>query len=345
MEVLTKQFEELRKAIEPSEPRKRDAKKADDPVREHLEAHQSFAEHHITTFLYGSYKRRTAICDIKDVDLVVVTNYTTDDKPLDVLCDLKDSLADLYDEPDLADQRRSIRINRPLSDDPDCELTLDVIPAIYVDEEGGPLWVPDREKEKWVKSHPQGHIDNTSQLNADSDNGKTFVRLTKMMKWWWQYQWERLNPSGESHQRKPKGFWIEVMCGQYADLEKESYPEQIVALMQSAFDDFESYRNSDLIPELIDPGLPDQMIETSITGAEFSVFLNILEKSLGDARAACDAKDERTAAQHWRKLFGDKFPLPSDESKSSSLLKAAAAPAGLSFPDKPLIPSKPAGFA
>ena len=94
MEVLTNQFEELRKAIEPSEPRKKDAKKADDPVREHLEAHQSFAEHHITTFLYGSYKRRTAICDIKDVDLVVVTNYTTDDKPLDVLSDLKDSLAE-----------------------------------------------------------------------------------------------------------------------------------------------------------------------------------------------------------------------------------------------------------
>ena len=83
-------------------------------MREHLEAHQSFAEHHITTFLYGSYKRRTAICDIKDVDLVVVTNYTTDDKPLDVLSDLKNSLADLYDEPDLTDQRRSIRINRPL---------------------------------------------------------------------------------------------------------------------------------------------------------------------------------------------------------------------------------------
>jgi hypothetical protein len=164
MEVLSKQFEELRKAIEPSEPRKKDAKKADDPVREHLEADPSFAEHHITTFLYGSYKRRTAICDIKDVDLVVVTNYTTDEKPHDVLSDLKDSLADLYDEPDLSDQRRSIRINRPLSDDPDCELTLDVIPAIYADEEGGPLWVPDREKGKWVKSHPQGHIDNTSQF-------------------------------------------------------------------------------------------------------------------------------------------------------------------------------------
>jgi hypothetical protein len=30
---------------------------------------------------------------------------------------------------------------------------------------------------------------------------------------------------------------------------------------------------------------------------------------------------------------------------SSGLLKPAAVPAGLSFPDKPLIPQKPAGFA
>jgi hypothetical protein len=273
-----------------------------------------------------------------------VTNYTTDDKPLDVLSALKDSLADLYDEPNLADQRRSIRINRPLSDDPDCELTLDVIPAVYVDEEGGPLWVPDREKEKWVKSHPQGHIDNTSQLNADSHNGKTFVRLTKMIKWWWHHQWEELNPSRESHLRKPKGFWIEVMCGQYADLGKESYPGQIVALMQNAFDDFESYRSSGVIPELMDPGLAEEVIKTSMTSAEFATFLNVLEKSLSDARAACDAKDERTAAQHWRKVFGDKFPVPPAEAKSG-LLQKAAVPSGLSFPSKPVVPTKPAGFA
>ena len=30
---------------------------------------------------------------------------------------------------------------------------------------------------------------------------------------------------------------------------------------------------------------------------------------------------------------------------ASGLLKPAAVPAGLSFPDKPLIPKKPAGFA
>ena len=112
MHTLTTQFDELRNAIEPGDARKKEAQKADDPVREHLETHDSFAEHHVHTFLYGSYRRHTAICDIKDVDLVVVTNHTTDDGPLDVLTTLKDSLAELYDGADLADQRRSIRVDR-----------------------------------------------------------------------------------------------------------------------------------------------------------------------------------------------------------------------------------------
>jgi hypothetical protein len=345
MHKLDAQFEELRSAIEPAKARKKEARKADDPVREHLESHDSFAEHHIATFLYGSYRRRTAICDIKDVDLVVVTNFTTDDAPVDVLNVLKESLSDLYDGADLADQRRSIRVDRPLPDDPDSELTLDVIPAIYQDEAGGPLWVPDREKKTWVESHPQGHIDNTSALNADSHEGRSFVRLSKMMKWWWQYQWERSNRYGASDTRKPKGFWIEVMCGEFADLGKQSYPELILALLENAFAEFESFRESGVMPELPDPGLPEQTIKTSMTDDEFSSFLDVLEQALIDARAAVDAKTEREAAKHWRKLFGDKFPLPAEESKSSSLLKPAAVPTGLSFPAKPLIPSKPAGFA
>jgi hypothetical protein len=345
MHKLNAQFEELRSAIEPAKARKKEARKADDPVREHLNSHESFAEHHVATFLYGSYRRRTAICDIKDVDLVVVTNFTTDDDPLDVLDALKDSLSELYDGANLADQRRSIRIDRPLPDDPDSELTLDVIPAIYQDEPGGALWVPDREKKTWVESHPQGHIDNTSALNAESHQGNSFVRMSKMMKWWWQYQWDSSNASAESHTRKPKGFWIEVMCGEFADLGKESYPELILALLENAFAEFNSFRETGVMPKLADPGLPEQTIKTSMTADEFSSFLDVLEQALVDARDAVEAKTERQAAQHWRKLFGHKFPLPAEESKSSSLLKAAAVPTGLSFPAKPLIPSKPAGFA
>ena len=88
MHTLNTQFEELRTAIEPGKARKEEARRADDPVREHLESHESFSEHHVATFLYGSYRRRTATCNIKDVDLVVVTNFTDDD-PINMLNALK----------------------------------------------------------------------------------------------------------------------------------------------------------------------------------------------------------------------------------------------------------------
>ena len=99
------------------------------------------------------------------------------------------------------------------------------------------------------------------------------------------------------------------------------------------------------MPELPDPGLSGHTVKTSMTDAEFTLFLEVLEQALNNARAAADATTERRAAQWWQKLFGDKLPVPTEEAKSASLLKAAAVPAPLSFPNKPLIPSKPAGFA
>src|SRR2546430_9504977 len=158
MLTMSSYFEELRKAVEPDPQRKKEAQRADDPVREHLGTHWSFADRHVTTFLYGSYARQTAEGDIKDVDLVEVTNYTIRHNPLTVLNALKDSLGSIFDAVDLDHQRRSIRVDRPLPNVPSSHLTLDAIPAIYQGRLGGPLWVPDREKKLWVLSHPKGHM-------------------------------------------------------------------------------------------------------------------------------------------------------------------------------------------
>lgn len=345
MQKMSKYFDALRSAVEPDEKYKKEAQKADDPVREHLETHKSFARHHVSTFLYGSYRRHTAEGNIKDVDIVVVTNFTTRDKPVAVLDNLKDSLAELYDEPDLADQCRSIRVDRPLPDVPDSELTLDVIPAIYQNKPGGPLWVPDRDKEIWVPSHPQGHIDRASELNARSHQERAFVRLAKMMKWWWKYQHGLKQAGEEAHKRKPKGFWIEVMTGQYTDLSKESYPELIVYLLGNAFNRFKSFRSDGRIPTLDDPGLSGQKIKTSITEDEFALFLDTVEESLGWAALALNASTEEKAAEYWQKLFGEKFPSAENLKKNESLLSSAAMPGGLSFPNKPVQPRKPGGFA
>ena len=353
MQEMSSYFEKLRKAIEPTPDRKKEAQEADDPVREHLETHECFADRHITTFLYGSYKRSTAVGDIKDVDIVVVTNYTTDDDPVEVLDEIKDALAELYDEPDLADQRRSIRIDRPLPNVPDSELTLDIIPAIYQheDDPDGPLWVPDRDKKEWIPSHPKGHIQRASDLNADSHRERAFVQLTKMMKWWWKYQFEKRKPEVVGHERKPKGFWIEVMAGEYANLTKESYPEMIVALMENAFKAFKNFRTTGIMPTLPDPGLRDysdpdyRYIKTSMDKDEFGFFLDVLEESLGWAREALNADSEYEASKLWRMFFGMVFPLALDDHATSSLLTPAAAPAVATFPDRPVLPRKPGGFA
>jgi hypothetical protein len=344
---MSSAFEEFRKAIEPDEKVKKIAQAADDPVRAHLEGHRSFAERHVATFLYGSYRRHTAEGDIKDVDLVVVTNFTTEDDPVDVLEELWDSLADLYDEPDLAEQRRSIRVERPLPEIPGCKLTLDVIPAIAQGKPDEPLWVPDREKQQWVLSHPRGHIQYTSALNARSFQGHTFVPLVKMMKRWWKYQFERWHTGTQAHKRKPKGFWLEVMTGQYVDLSEESSPELIVSVFGSAFAAFQTFRTDSRIPELNDPGLKRQAIKTSLTGEEFRLFLDTMEESLEWAKNALHATNERRASEYWRKVFGPSFPLVDDTGKGMSLLSPAVKPSGLRFPNRPVFPQKPQppGFA
>ncbi|MCE7981870.1 MAG: nucleotidyltransferase [Caldilinea sp. CFX5] len=351
MQQMTGYFDRFRSEIEPGEKHKKQAQKADDPVREHLQNHKSFASKHITTFLYGSYRRNTAVGDIKDVDLVVVTRYTTKHAPVTVLNDLKASLANLYEEPNLSDQRRSIRIDRPLPNIPSSKLTLDVIPAIYQGGPDDPLWVPDREKQMWIPSHPLGHINYSNGLSNASNLENGFVRLTKMMKWWWNYQFEQRQPSTPPHERKPKGFWIEVMTGEYANLSKGSYPELIVALLENTFSEFCSFRQTRVVPDLPDPGLRNyrdrthRTVKTSMTANEFAFFLNVLEESLGWARTALYAKNEREASEYWRLLFGAKFPLAPADRSVNNLLSPAAAPSGLSFPNKPVVPRKPGGFA
>jgi Second Messenger Oligonucleotide or Dinucleotide Synthetase domain len=345
MQTMWSSFDEFRKTIEPNGRVQKIAQAADDPVREQLEGHRSFAKRHVTTFLYGSYKRHTAEGDIKDVDLVVVTNFTTKDDPIDVLEELWDSLADLYEEPDLAEQRRSIRVDRPLPEIAGCKLTLDVIPAIYQGKPDGPLWVPDREKERWVASHPRGHIASTTERNARSYQGCMFVPLVKMMKHWWKYQFEHRYAGAEAHKRKPKGFWIEVMAGQYTDLSKQSYPELVVSLLEKAFSKLKTFRTDGKIPELEDPGLKHQTIKSSITGEEFRFFLRTMEESLMWAKEALHADSERSASEWWQKVFGPSFPLTEETNKSVGLLGAAVRPGGLSFPNRPILPPKPQGFA
>lgn len=299
-------FDTLLTNIEPDKDVKKHAQKAHERVRGHLESDESTFSQYVTgSFLYGSYKRETADGDIKDVDIVLLTNFdpdNDDDKPSKVLPKLKKALNQFYKDPDATSySRKSIQVLDPLPDVKDSSLTLDIIPAIATNTEDDVLLVPDMEDDVWVKSHPKGHLIFTSTLNdEDHGNGK-FVPLVKIMKHWWkQYL--------DEDYTKPKGFWLEVLAGSVFDASKETYAEHFTSILQSISSMYTDYEKYTEVPDLEDPGLPGETIKTSMSIKEFVHFMDAVNADLEIAKVALESDDEDESNTLWHKIFGEDFP-------------------------------------
>jgi hypothetical protein len=79
-------------------------------------------------------------------------------------------------------------------------------------------------------------------------------------------------------------------------------------------------------------------------------FWRWLQQAQSDFGAFESAGDLRSLTEHINKSIGTRFSLNDLGAKlgivtTGGLLRSAEAPAGLGFPNKPLVPSKPAGFA
>lgn len=324
MSKLNSLFDQFLSNIEPDEDAVSYAQEAHKPVRECLEKDDSFSEYVESTFLYGSYRRHTAVGDIKDVDIVVLTNFDTADEtnnPRAVLRKLKAALARCYDDPENPQyQRRSIRIDDPLPDRPEVTMTLDLIPAVAPNGDDQPLLVPDRELMVWIPSHPKRHMKTTSDLNKDEYSKGRFVPLVKMMKSWWQYQCEERQPDVE--RPKPKGFWIECLTAESFDRTQGNWADLFIAVLSAISERFTGVSE---VPQLQDPGLPDQTLKTSMTLDEFQVFMGIVEDNLNLAIAARDHEDDLESSILWRDIFGDLFPLFEEETTESEDRNAALA--------------------
>jgi len=319
MPSLNDSFNQLLHAINPDDDAVKYAQRAHEPVREFLESDEEFGQYTAGTFLYGSYARQTAVGDIKDVDIVVLTNFdpqSTDDSPQKVLSRLKEALARYYEDPENPDyQRRSIRINDPLPDAKDVTMTLDIIPAVATGGDDGPLLVPDREVKEWIQSHPKGHMAHTTRLNRKEYSGGSFVPSVKLVKWWWKYQCSTRFPDVVRPQ--PKGFWLEVLTGECFDPAQSRWADHFTRFLESALD---RYRASSQVPELPDPGLSGQNIKTGMTLAEFRAFVGVAEWSLDIAGQARATEDPAEGARLWRKLFGTCFPRQEDDGAAPKIL-------------------------
>ena len=180
MTTMNDLFEEYLRRIEPSPEAKERAKDSHNPLREDLEKDEEYGPFLENTILSGSYGRKTAILDIKDVDVIVKTNFTFAD-----LCEKKrdtetvqkcllrltrEAIERTGRSAKTKTARRSIYVELPPDDEDDMtELTMDIVPVrIQTDADSDPMTISDHELGQWYDTYPNTQLADSVERNQQS---------------------------------------------------------------------------------------------------------------------------------------------------------------------------------
>jgi len=323
-------FTEFLQDIEPSDTTKSNASSAQTELRDFLKNDEEFKKYYVDSFLSGSYKRDTAIrprqkgeqVDRPDVDIIVVTNHKSSDDPKEVVDLLFKTLKKKYEN--IRRQARSVGIDYYKAD-------MDVVLII---PDGEMYLIPDRKQEKWITTNPPGHTTWTTDTNKKA--GGRFKPLVKLMKWW-----RRQNPTVS---KKPKGFVMECITAECLDYEETYYGELFVKTLETIVAKYSLNVLLKTVPLIPDPAIPGNSVTDGMSADAFVGFYNKAKEHAELGRKALNEEDPEKATKLWRKIFGDRFP-ETKSSKTESTLAAAISPSSLTFPDRPVRPNKPGGFA
>ncbi len=332
--VPNKRFIELREDIEPSATTKSKASRAHTMVRDHLRLHITFKYRWEGDFLAGSYARNTAIRpkrtadgqDRPDIDIIVVTNFSTLDHPDDVLKQLSRVLEDNFQVERI--NKRSVRVITANAE-------IDVVPVV---ELGMVYELPDRDLGHWKLTNPPGHNDWSKDQNALFDD--RFKPLVKMFKWW-----HRENNTG----KRPKGFVLEVLVSKHAPNNESHYGEAFAQMLESIYANYGQLAEIGIKPSIEDPALRGNDILSKVSMTNWKNFIERVRVHAVYARRAQEEENMEEATRLWRKLFGSRFPATANPANAKSLASLAAAPSiasqGYNFPPVAAAPKKPRGFA
>lgn len=327
-------FTELLTDIEPSATTKLNASAAHSGVRDYLE--DRFSKRWLSSFLAGSYHRDTAVRpairdgeqERPDVDVIVVTNFTTGDAPDDVLAELCAALE--YDDEGYEVERinkRSVRVNT-------WNAVMDIVPVIK--------WnvgyqIADRDTGGWRYTNPPLHSSWATEQNKLF--GGRFVRLVKMFKWW-----RRENPTG----KRPKGFVLEMLVSMHAPREQEHLGEAFTQMLERIYQTYGASAALGIKPFIGDPALPSNDILDKVTVPQWKDFIEKVRVHSRFAREAQDADDVERATYQWKRVFGPRFKSTTPVAKAddaTTYAAAAASGSAYSFPNADATPKTPRGFA
>ena len=290
-------FDDFLKNIEPSATTVSYISSIQTNLRSYLKDHASYKKIYTDSFLSGSYAKHTSIRPVagdkkRDVDIIVVTAYSSVKNSTDVLNELRDVLAQKSDYSSAEVQHHSVGINMS-------GISVDVVPVIADIDDDQLYYVGDSEVGDWTISDPKGHKAWSTEVNKDNDG--EYKPLVKIFKWW-----RRVNcPDNKKY---PKGITLEkIIADNLGDcaLPTEDF---FVGTMQNII----SAYKDDYVSQEINPAIDDP--SDKITGSDllsgysvddFSAFIEKLEEH------ASLLNDEGTTNDTWRKILGTEFPKDS----------------------------------
>jgi hypothetical protein len=329
------QFVNFLSEIEPSDSTKAVCASANNTLRDKLAGHETYKAILLNTYLSGSYARNTALrprttngtVRRPDVDIIVVTNHTQADLPSDVIWKLRSALRQLGYE-DIESNRRSVCVKLGA-------VEMDVVPIIEDPWNPGRWLIADKSEERWIFTNPSGHTEWAVAINKKA-NGN-FKPLVKLLKWWRRENLPYL--------RRPKGFIIETLVAELMDYKESSFEELFIKILERIKSDYEWTVLMGIVPTLEDPSVLGNNVFSRVKPEEFKRFYDQAVSHAALARRAQKEQDPDKALELWKKVFGDRFKMPT--AKSNSLLQAVASTgAGLTFPNRAVgLPNKPPGFA
>jgi len=287
---LNSHFLGLLNKIEPTSAAVKKAKKAHEEIRALMQQDEEIAKSNPDSYLAGSYARDTALNHIKDVDVILLIDLDYQTTPPDVVIAwIQGCLQKYYDQVEA--QGRSVHVTTETGFD------VDIVPSVPLSYRDGPVWIPDRDVQQWVATHPKGQIAAGVEKNQVTEG--FYKRLVKIMKHW------RDRLPRES--ARAKSYIVECLVAESLLSTPLSYGQGVLEILRSIYTSYSPFLGAGTVPRIPDPGYPSVNVAKRWKFQEFSDFLGETQCALEFAAAALDAEEEKESARLWKKLFGEKF--------------------------------------
>ena len=161
-----------------------------------------------------------------------------------------------------------------------------------------PLDIPDREANKWDRTHPLAQIAATWAKSRGTN--RHYVNVVKAVKWWKVDQ--------QSDIDYPKGYPLEHLLWVSCPDGITSIAEGVVLALENVASHYQAHADAGQVPFVPDHCVPEHNVLGRLSAEDFQEFHRRIRVAADQARDAYDESNVCESAGKWRLLFGNIFP-------------------------------------